>query len=126
MYDARVITKIRKLLKQGFKQRWIAKQVGCSQWTVHRVAAGKIASYRLEDDNGRAIRPKKLGKCPRHGKIRVPCTICAAEKYRREHPEIDWSASDPPPNDDERLRRLTLVQWTIVNRAEFKITQGYE
>jgi hypothetical protein len=125
MYAARVIQKIRKLLKQGFKQTWIAGQVGCSVCTVQRVATGKIAPYRKEDAKLKA-EARQAGICPRHGKLKLPCVACAAEKFRRLHPEIDWSQADPPPNNDERDRRRTLEQWQFVHEVEFRITKGYE
>jgi hypothetical protein len=127
VYDVRVITKIRKLLQQGYKQRVIARMVGVSSSLVRAVSIGKRQDQHQNKGQPRPGRIfGKLGICPVHGKIKLPCLACAALDYRRRHTEIDWSQSDPLPNDDERIRRMILVQHRELNHIDDKITQGYE
>jgi hypothetical protein len=125
VYDARIIQRIRALLGKGLKQRAIARKLGVSQGTVSQVFRGKRGDEPAKKAPrlGR-IRDKR--KCPKHGKVELPCVGCAAEGYRTLHPEIDWSQSDPPPNNDERDRRRTLEQMHFVETVVEKIMLGYE
>jgi hypothetical protein len=109
------------MLRQGYTHLRIAKVCGVSRTTVSNIANGKVTVVRdpKSAPSGEALRVfgKTFGRCPEHGKIRLPCVICAAELYRKQHPERHWV--DPIPGLNERATAQDIAdRWRWFNELD--------
>jgi hypothetical protein len=87
------VIRIQQDLDEGLKPNDIATKHGVSRVTVYRISDGKRKAH-----SGQAGRVTgKLKRCVKHGLVKVPCVGCEAERYRREHPEIEWVDPVPDP-----------------------------
>lgn len=122
--NACTISSVKRLLKQGFTHAHIAEKFGIARSTVMNIHKGRVA-----DHHPRRSKPKnlKIGICPEHGRVTLPCIGCAAIAYRRRHPEKNWLACDPPVSlrDDRAENEITEIYRQIIE-SDDRLGEAFE